>query len=38
MKVPNEWARGHLSEAIHLGKGVIERAIELVGSEIRALC
>src|SRR5258708_15666677 len=25
----NEWARGHLPEAIHLGKGVIERDIEL---------
>jgi rhodanese-related sulfurtransferase len=25
----NEWARGHLPGAIHLGKGVIERDIEL---------
>src|ERR1700747_3182319 len=24
----NEWARGHLPEAIHLGKGVIERDVE----------
>jgi rhodanese-related sulfurtransferase len=24
----NEWARGHLPGAIHLGKGVIERDIE----------
>ena len=24
----NEWAMGHLPEAIHLGKGVIERDIE----------
>jgi rhodanese-related sulfurtransferase len=24
----NEWARGHLPNAIHLGKGVIERDIE----------
>jgi rhodanese-related sulfurtransferase len=25
----NEWARGHLPGAIHLGKGIIERDIEL---------
>ena len=25
----NEWARGHLPGAIHLGKGVIERDIEM---------
>jgi rhodanese-related sulfurtransferase len=25
----NEWARGHLPAAIHLGKGVIERDIEM---------
>jgi len=25
----NEWARGHLPGAVHLGKGVIERDIEL---------
>ncbi|MGB7080581.1 MAG: rhodanese-like domain-containing protein, partial [Candidatus Acidiferrales bacterium] len=24
----NEWARGHIPNAIHLGKGVIERDIE----------
>lgn len=24
----NEWARGHLPNAVHLGKGVIERDIE----------
>ena len=24
----NEWARGHLPSAVHLGKGVIERDIE----------
>src|SRR5712692_897537 len=24
----NEWARGHLPRAVHLGKGVIERDIE----------
>src|SRR6201988_1682091 len=24
----NDWARGHLPGAIHLGKGIIERAIE----------
>ena len=28
----NEWARGHLPGAIHLGKGVIERDIETVGA------
>ena len=26
----NEWARGHLPGAVHLGKGVIERDIEMV--------
>ncbi|WP_333607638.1 rhodanese-like domain-containing protein [Arsukibacterium sp.] len=26
----NEWARGHLPEAMHLGKGIIERDIEQV--------
>jgi rhodanese-related sulfurtransferase len=25
----NEWARGHLPGAVHLGKGIIERDIEL---------
>jgi rhodanese-related sulfurtransferase len=24
----NEWARGHIPNAVHLGKGVIERDIE----------
>ena len=26
----NEWARGHIPNAVHLGKGVIERDIEKV--------
>ena len=24
----NEWARGHIPSAVHLGKGIIERDIE----------
>ena len=28
MREDNEWAKGHLPGAIHLGKGIIERDIE----------
>ena len=28
MREDNEWARGHLPGAVHLGKGIIERDIE----------
>lgn len=38
----NEWARGHLPQAQHLGKGVIERDIEKLipdtGAEIVLYC
>jgi len=32
----NEWAAGHLPDAIHLGKGVIERDVEQVVSDKQA--
>jgi rhodanese-related sulfurtransferase len=32
----NEWAKGHLPSAIHLGKGIIERDIEQVVSDPNA--
>lgn len=38
----NEWARDHLPSAIHLGKGVLERDVEVrlpdTGSEIILYC
>ncbi len=32
----SEWARGHLPQAIHLGKGVIERDIEKTAPDTKA--
>jgi rhodanese-related sulfurtransferase len=38
----SEWARGHLPNAVHLGKGIIERDVELrfpdKGAEIVLYC
>lgn len=38
----SEWANGHLPQAVHLGKGVIERDIEKtvpdIGAEIILYC
>ena len=30
----NEWERGHIAGAVHLGKGVIERDIEKIAPEL----
>jgi rhodanese-related sulfurtransferase len=30
----NEWGRGHVAGAVHLGKGIIERDIEKVAPEL----
>jgi rhodanese-related sulfurtransferase len=30
----NEWERGHVAGAIHLGKGIIERDIEKIAPEL----
>ena len=30
----NEWERGHVAGAVHLGKGIIERDIEKIAAEL----
>ena len=42
MREDNEWAAGHAVEAVHLGKGILERDIEKTipdpGTEIILYC